>query len=846
MLSPRDIIEDIRKSKYGVGLPPSSPERVGFDALRPVLDCAIQHLSEDLYAEDVHFVLELVQNADDNRYRRGKPAFIRIIRSQDMLLVQNNEAGFEEANVRALCSIGQSSKKKAAGYIGEKGIGFKSVFRVSDEPHIVSNGYSFRFHRRDPETGLGFVVPEWVDEIPEFIDRSITNIVLPLRSGLSDEVFQGKWFGPTLLLFLNRLKTIEYADDVCGTGWCYHRVDDDQVVELHSGPEVQRWRLVRSVAEVPTTLHEEKREGVAQSEVVLAFPLDDKGEADGSREREAHAYLPICNYGFRFVVQGDFILTSSREDIVNCPWNLWLRDQVAPLFVAAVELFKESQGGLRTTFLSFVSEQKPAGVFGPVSDRILASLREMECILTASDHWAKPGQVVAASEQLQAVISDADVQQILGREYMATQFKVPPSLLKSLGVLLFQMPELLRCLQHGEWLRCKPDDWFALLFAHLSTLDLKKDIDKLKTLRIVPMEDRTLASVAERKGRLFFPLLKETNYGFEDKLPLVRKATFEGVDEATRWAAWKFLRSLGVKKADPSDLIVEYILPLFESEETGDSWKEMNDGFCIGSVEFIKDHLTEYTEAGNDLTRLTKELYIKFVHPKNRCYTKPNCLYLGEPYGNLAKLEKLLEGLGEPRFVDSVYLERGLERLARRWKKPVGSESIQRRRGREAKGWSAFFLKIGLMETIRVVQDTTDTEPGQASSPDLRKTVPHWRKVADRTGGLAHGRELVLLPALPIRGREAFGAWPPLECRTAAGRNSGKCWPPPAGSPTKAGHSRGRPNYSSTRSGHARSWGATCHTLQWNSRIRGWASDLGIHKGPTVEAALARLCSIRG
>src|SRR5438874_1854922 len=127
MLSPRDVIEDIRKTKYGVGLPPGSPQRVGFDALRPVLDCAIQHLSDDLYAEDVHFVLELVQNADDNRYQPAEAPYIRLVRSRDRLLVQNNEAGFEEPNVRALCSIGQSSKKKAAGYIGEKGIGFKSV-----------------------------------------------------------------------------------------------------------------------------------------------------------------------------------------------------------------------------------------------------------------------------------------------------------------------------------------------------------------------------------------------------------------------------------------------------------------------------------------------------------------------------------------------------------------------------------------------------------------------------------------------------------------------------------------------------------------------------------------------
>ncbi len=43
--------------------------------------------------------------------------------------VRNNEQGFTEANVRALCAINNSTKKGIQGYIGQKGIGFKSVFK---------------------------------------------------------------------------------------------------------------------------------------------------------------------------------------------------------------------------------------------------------------------------------------------------------------------------------------------------------------------------------------------------------------------------------------------------------------------------------------------------------------------------------------------------------------------------------------------------------------------------------------------------------------------------------------------------------------------------------------------
>lgn len=48
---------------------------------------------------------------------------------------------------------------------GQKGIGFKSVFRVTDFPLIFSNGYSFGFDRLG--TGdLGYLLPTWVGGQP--------------------------------------------------------------------------------------------------------------------------------------------------------------------------------------------------------------------------------------------------------------------------------------------------------------------------------------------------------------------------------------------------------------------------------------------------------------------------------------------------------------------------------------------------------------------------------------------------------------------------------------------------------------------------------------------------------
>lgn len=45
---------------------------------------------------------------------------------------------------------------------GQKGIGFKSIFKVTDCPEIHSNGFHLRF---DKTCGpMGYILPHWADD----------------------------------------------------------------------------------------------------------------------------------------------------------------------------------------------------------------------------------------------------------------------------------------------------------------------------------------------------------------------------------------------------------------------------------------------------------------------------------------------------------------------------------------------------------------------------------------------------------------------------------------------------------------------------------------------------------
>ena len=83
---------------------------------------ALKHLSYSLYSSDVHFVMELIQNADDNTYAVALPT-LHLQLYPDKVLVYNNEVGFSKKNIQAVCNVGGSTKQGQSGYIGQKGIG---------------------------------------------------------------------------------------------------------------------------------------------------------------------------------------------------------------------------------------------------------------------------------------------------------------------------------------------------------------------------------------------------------------------------------------------------------------------------------------------------------------------------------------------------------------------------------------------------------------------------------------------------------------------------------------------------------------------------------------------------
>lgn len=241
-------------------------------------------LSTELYDTSSHFLREFLQNADDNDYDAGVVPWLQVSYEPGFLRIDCNEVGFAASNVEAICTIRKSTKsgQSHAERTGEKGIGFKSVFKIADVVWISSREYAFKF---DKNINFGTIAPIW-EEFPRPRLEKQTSFLLQL-SGSCDEneiVDSLRNFDHTCLLFLRRLRRVTLnvkMDGALQTTEIRRRDESHQDVLLtiiEMGKQKFTYSIVKK--QVHNLPRGSKRPGVESSELVLAFPHN--GDEDGS------------------------------------------------------------------------------------------------------------------------------------------------------------------------------------------------------------------------------------------------------------------------------------------------------------------------------------------------------------------------------------------------------------------------------------------------------------------------------------------------------------------------------------------------------------------------------------
>ncbi len=131
------------------------------------------------------YVYELIQNADDCEYPENvTEKKLEIVIEDEKMTVSYPEKGMTYTDILAITTIGQSNKrkKKRKRIIGEKGIGFKTIFSMCKAVHIHSGPYHFKLTSDNFE-------PEWIGGNND----SGTKMILDFKDGNmpGEEVYNG-------------------------------------------------------------------------------------------------------------------------------------------------------------------------------------------------------------------------------------------------------------------------------------------------------------------------------------------------------------------------------------------------------------------------------------------------------------------------------------------------------------------------------------------------------------------------------------------------------------------------------------------------------------------------------
>ncbi|XP_038973841.1 protein NO VEIN-like isoform X1 [Phoenix dactylifera] len=714
------IIESIRCEEFGLNPNLSYTESCLLKKQHARLGRALHCLSQELYSQDSHLLLELVQNADDNIYPEHVDPTIVFILQDTGIVILNNERGFSAQNIRALCDIGKSTKKgSGAGYIGHKGIGFKSVFRVTDAPEIHSNGFHVMFDITEGQ--IGFVLPNVIAPCDIDMFRRLlsgeeyqtdsnswnTCILLPFRAkiregtGINSLVSMFSDLHPSLLLFLHRLRCIKFKNMLNDELLVMRRETlADGIVRVSHGKETMNWLVISKKLEAQFIRHD-----VQTTEIAMAFTLQESENGEYKphlSQQPVFAFLPLRNYGLKFILQGDFVLPSSREEVDgDSAWNQWLLSEFPALFFCAKQsfcslpCFQKSPGKAVTAYMSFIPlVGEVHGFFSHLPHMIISKLRMSNCLLLDGPElkWVLPCRVLRRwNEQARMLLSDNLLHKHLGLGYMNRDIVLSDALSKALGVQDYGTKVLTEIISSIcrtsdeikllglEWL----SSWLMTLYSTLSdqssgfssvNAGLECDvINHLRNIPFIPLSDGSYSSVSD--GPIWLPC-DIISVGFEGKhspkdfpnlyvkLRMVNPLLFSAASRSTYNTEEtrvdnliQMLHKIGVQQLSAHEVIKSHVLVALSDDKQVRKDRNM----MIEYLSYVMLHL-QYSCAScqSEKTSIILELRKKPVCLTNHGFKCPDDepIHFGKEYGNSVDIHKLIDTIDIKWIeLDAAYLK---------------------------------------------------------------------------------------------------------------------------------------------------------------------------------------------
>src|SRR5258708_4129073 len=309
----------------------------------------IRHSTIEKYPDPVHFVYELLQNAEDQNSTETQFNLF-----YDYLDFRHNGNPFTKLDVEKITGIGNSDKPKEANMIGRFGIGFKSVFAITERPEIYTmlEEKPFAFAIED------LVVPVAIPGNHEKSHQYNTQFIFPFNKEQAATLYTKikerlSSLGFETMLFLQNLASIEWqteTDD--GVYLCEVKGSHRELVgERRDNGQIRRSSAKYLIFTRDVHVSDNDRE----LDVRIAFRLDEKEKITAESDQKLVVYFPTEQVtGLNFRLHGPFLLIDNRTNIkIDNDTNNKLIQECAVLLGESIQQIKEA-GLLTVDFLSLL------------------------------------------------------------------------------------------------------------------------------------------------------------------------------------------------------------------------------------------------------------------------------------------------------------------------------------------------------------------------------------------------------------------------------------------------------------------------------------------------------------
>lgn len=611
-------------------------------------------LAAGLYDDRTHFIFELLQNAEDALGRRGEWRGSRKVAftlNSTRLMLSHFGKPFDEADVRSVCDIAESTKNESS--IGRFGLGFKSVYTVTDLPEIHSGDEDFAIEN--------YVFPKRLPRSARAADE--TQIILPLKpedaSAASDITAGFRHLGPGALLFLRHIDEINWSVEGGASGF-YLRNTPESL-----GPNVHRITVIGQESGQPEVdqnwlvFHRDvfSAAGHKVGRVEIAFSLVAVKDAPGRWAVQPLAKSPLVVFfptvvesHLGFLVQGPYRTTPSRDNIPpGDPWNQHLVKETSSLLVEAMRWMRDNAmldvAALRC--LPLDREKFPKGSrFAPMFDAVRQAFQDEALLPTfEGGHVTAQQAKLARTQELRELFSLEQVAALFGSEVAAwlsgdiTQDKAPEIrqyLMRELDIDEITPTKLLPSLTKA-FLEAQSDEWVLRLYEFLSGQEkaLRRHLD---TVPLIRLDDGTHVVARENgKAKAFLPSAIATSF------PTMRRAVCATPEVRL------FLISLGITEPDPVDDVIWNLLPKYQQPEV-----DVDDDTYAADIERIRAAFSTDSTAQREKLRsaLRDTTFVMVVDTGDgKTYVaKP-----GEAYIATDRLQQLFAGVPDTLIVDNEY-----------------------------------------------------------------------------------------------------------------------------------------------------------------------------------------------